>query len=181
MKMKPIKLDYRQMDAKNSPKRRLCSFNSNKMFKKENWTILLLLALAHEIQGIYSQGKKNFSLIYLNPIPIQSFLSLLQFEYITNFGVEFQKINENKRNCYFATALLGPRYIWFVQLYILNARCRERVLINRYTYNICGLSSDPIPLFVFRATITTTPNVALSDIHRLKLKVYFIATFVYAS
>lgn len=60
MKMKQIKLDYRQIDAKNSLKRRLCAFNLNKMFKIENWTILLFLVLAHEIQGTYSQGKKNF-------------------------------------------------------------------------------------------------------------------------
>lgn len=63
--MKQIKLDNRQMNSKNSSIRRLYAFNLNKMFKIENWTILLLLVLAHEIQGIYSQGKKNFhSFIY---------------------------------------------------------------------------------------------------------------------
>lgn len=56
--MKKVKLDYRQI-YEHRLKRRSFAIHLNKMFKLENWAILLILVLAHEIQGIYSQGK-NF-------------------------------------------------------------------------------------------------------------------------
>lgn len=58
--MKKIKLDYRQIyEHRLKQRSQLFSMHLNKMFKIENWIILLIAVLAMEIQGIYSQGK-NF-------------------------------------------------------------------------------------------------------------------------
>lgn len=58
--MKKVKLDHRYADNHRAKQRSrpIAAFLST-MFKLENITILVLIVLAHQIHGIYSQGKKE--------------------------------------------------------------------------------------------------------------------------
>lgn len=59
--MKKVKLDYRQHSDDHRGKQRsrpIAAFLKT-MFKLENVTILVLIVLAHQIHGIYSQGKNS--------------------------------------------------------------------------------------------------------------------------
>lgn len=56
--MKKVKLDYRHTDKRS----RTIATSLKTMFKIETVTILVLVVLAHQIHGIYSQGKREFRL-----------------------------------------------------------------------------------------------------------------------
>lgn len=58
--MKKVKLDYNRQhsdDHREKQRSRPIAAHPNTMFKLENVTILVLIVLAHQIHGIYSQGK----------------------------------------------------------------------------------------------------------------------------
>lgn len=56
--MKKVKLDYRySVDHRGKQRSRSIASFLKTMFKLENITILVLIVLAHQIHGIYSQGK----------------------------------------------------------------------------------------------------------------------------
>lgn len=65
MKMKKVKLDYRHTDNQRGKQRsRSIATFPPTMFKLENTWILVLIVLAHQIHGIYSQGKAHFMHFY---------------------------------------------------------------------------------------------------------------------
>lgn len=63
--MKKVKLDYQYMDYQRGKQRsRSIATYLQTMFKLENIMILVLIVLAHQIHGIYSQGKAHFMHFY---------------------------------------------------------------------------------------------------------------------
>lgn len=61
--MKKVKLDYQYTDYQRGKQRsRSIATYLQTMFKLENIMILVLIVLAHQIHGIYSQGKFEFVL-----------------------------------------------------------------------------------------------------------------------
>ena len=60
--MKKVKLEYNRQhsdDHRGKQRSRPIAALFNTMFKLENVTILVLIVLAHQIHGIYSQGKDH--------------------------------------------------------------------------------------------------------------------------
>lgn len=68
--MKKVKLDYRHCVDHRWKQLQSRSFTVflKTMLKLENITILVLIVLAHQINGIYSQGKHYNGILYFKPL-----------------------------------------------------------------------------------------------------------------